>query len=57
MQEIQDFITGLQQYQSLDDNGVKPIRVSGTRWVCHKINAMKHVLSKFGAYTNHLAGP
>lgn len=25
------------------------------RWVSHKVEAMKHVLSKFGAYTRHLA--
>ena len=27
----------------------------GTRWVCHKLSAMKRVLSKYGAYTAHLA--
>ena len=53
--EIQDIISDLQQCLSFDDNGVKPIRASGTRWVSHKINAMKRVLSKFGAYTGHIA--
>ena len=41
--EIQDIISDLQQCLSFDDNGVKPIRASGTRWVSHKIIAMKHV--------------
>ena len=27
---------------------------NGSRWVTHKLNAMRRVLSKFGAYTNHL---
>ena len=40
---------------SFDDAGVKPVRSSGPRWVTHKLNAMKRVLSKFGAYTSHLA--
>ena len=53
--EIQDIITDLKQCLSFDDNGIKPIRASGTRWVSHKINAMKRVLSKFGVYTNHIA--
>ena len=53
--EIQDIISDLQQCLSFDDNGVKPVRASGTRWVSHKINGKKRVLSKFGAYTNHLA--
>ena len=34
---------------------MKPVRSSGSRWVAHKLNAMKRVLSKFGAYTNHIA--
>ena len=38
-----------------DDAGVKPVRASGSRWVAHKLSAMKRVISKFGAYTNHLA--
>ena len=25
------------------------------RWISHKLNALKRVLSKYGAYTNHLA--
>lgn len=29
-------------------------KASGTRWVSHKINAMKCVLSKFGAYIAHI---
>ena len=30
------------------------MRANGSRWVTHKLNAMRRVLSKFGAYTNHL---
>ena len=33
---------------------MRPVRASGTRWVSHKVEAMKRVLSKFGAYTSHL---
>ena len=44
--EIQDIINDLKQCLTFDDNGIKPIRASGTRWVSHKINAMKRVLSK-----------
>ena len=43
----------LQQYISFDDNGVKPIRASGTRWVSYKMNTC--LLSKFDVYINHLA--
>ena len=53
--EIEDIITDLKVCFSFDDVGVKPVRASGSRWVAHKQNAMKRVLSKFGAYTAHLA--
>ncbi len=33
---------------------MKPVRASGSRWVSHKLNAMKRIISKYGAYTNHL---
>ena len=31
-----------------DDGGVKPVRASRSRWVTHKLNAMKRVISKYG---------
>ena len=37
-----------------DDAGIRPVWVSGLKWVTHKLNVMKRVLAKFGAYTNHL---
>ena len=38
-----------------DDAGTRPVRVSGFRWASHKLDAMRQVLSKYGACTNHLA--
>ena len=36
----------------LDDStackGKKPIRASGTRWIAHKLGAMKRILSQYG---------
>ena len=53
--ELEDIITDLKECFNFDDAGVKPVRASGSRWVGHKVNAMKRVLSKFGAYTSHIA--
>lgn len=53
--ELEDIIADLRGCLSFDDAGVRPLRASGTRWVTHKVEAMKRVLSKFGAYTSHLA--
>ena len=40
---------------SFDDNGLKPVCASGSRYVAHKLKAMRRVVSKFGAYSSHLA--
>ena len=41
---------------NVDEAGVKPIRDSGSRWVSHKLNAVRHILSiyRLRAYTSHL---
>ena len=52
--ELEEVVADLCQCVEFDDAGVRPLRASGSRWVSHKLNAMKRVLSKFGAYTNYL---
>ena len=37
-----------------EGGGVKPKRASGTRWISHKMEAMKICLDKWGLYINHL---
>ena len=53
--ELDDIIQDLHEFIQFDSFGVRPVRSSGSRWISHKLSAMKRVLSKFGAYTNHLA--
>ena len=53
--ELVDIISDLKEFLSFDDSGIKPIRANGTRWVTHKLCAMKRILSKYSAYTHHLA--
>jgi len=53
--ELSEIINDLKQFLEFDDNDVKPIRASGTRWVTQKLSAMKRILSKYGVYTHHLA--
>lgn len=52
---LEDIISDLRDCLCFDDNGKRPVRASGSRWIAHKWNAMKRILSKYGAYTNHLA--
>ena len=37
-----------------DATGVKPVRANGTRWVAHRVAAMKKILDKFDVYMVHL---
>lgn len=51
LQEIHDLVKESMEY---DDTGVKPVRANGTRWVAHRVAAMKKVLDKFDVYMVHL---
>ena len=53
--ELEDLITDLRECLSFDDDGVKPLCSSRSKWVSHKLNAMKRAISKFGAYMSHIA--
>ena len=53
--ELANIVSDLKEVYLFDDQGgTRPIRACGTRWVCHKVSAMKRVIAKFGAYTAHL---
>ena len=53
--ELEGIITDLKECFEFDDAGVRLVRASGSRWISHKLNAMKWVVSKYGAYTAHLS--
>ena len=52
--ELEDIVSDLENFFEFDDGGVRPVRASESRWISHKLNAMKRVLSKYGAYTKYL---
>lgn len=53
--ELSEIVADLKEFLSFDsDAGVRPLRSCGSRWVTHKLNALKHVLAKYGAFTHHL---
>ena len=53
--ELTNIISDLKDCFTFDDAGTRSVRASGSRWIAHKLNAMKRILSKYGAYTNHIA--
>ncbi len=48
---LDEAISDLKNCITFDDGGSRPIRASGSRWVSHKLNAMRRVLSKYGVPT------
>ena len=54
--ELETIVDDLKEAFHLNDEGagIRPVRACGTRWVSHKLSAMKRVINKFGAYTAHL---
>ena len=52
--ELEEVVLDLKECISIDEAGIKPVRVSGSIWVSHKLNAMRRILLKYGAYTGHL---
>ena len=53
--QLEEIIADLKECLSLTvDDGIRPVRACGSRWIGHKWGAMKRVISKYGAYTTHL---
>ena len=44
----------LQKTFEFEEAGTKPVRSCGTRWITHKLNAMRLLVDKFGLYMQHL---
>ncbi len=53
--QLEDIINDWKECLAFDDFGTRPVRASVFRWIAHKWNAMKRILSKYGAYISHLA--
>ena len=52
--ELTEIIFDLQDCLAFDGGGKKPVRASSARWIAHKLSALKHIISKYGTYANHL---
>lgn len=50
LKEIEEMLSGedLDVNQAGRTSGVKPVRASGTRWLAHKMSALRKILEKFG---------
>ena len=53
--ELNDIIGDLKEVFELPEGGNLPVRSQGSRWISHKRNALQRVISRYGAYLNHLS--
>ncbi len=53
--ELEEIVRDLRECLEFEGNVKKPLRASGSRWITHKLCAMRRVLARYGAYTHHLA--
>ena len=51
---LKEYYETLKEGIEFDEGGVKPLRSNGTRWITHKVNAMKMCIDKWGIYISHL---
>lgn len=54
LHQLEDLYKVLKESIEFDEGGLKPKKASGTRWITHKVNAMKVVLDKWGVFITHL---
>ena len=51
LRDLHEIFKGTMDYL---EGGCKSKKASGTRWIAHKLNAMKMILDKWGLYIVHL---
>ena len=45
--ELENLVSDLGEFIFFTDKGLRPVRASGSRWISHKLNAMRRILSKY----------
>ena len=53
MRELQDIDDAYTNIFEFEEGDVKPTRASGTRWISHKLEALKLLLDKYGIFIQH----
>lgn len=54
LRELKEIHELYKESMTFDEGGIKPPKASGTRWISHKLKAMKTCLDKWGIYIQHL---
>ena len=54
LSQLSDLHLELKDLYEFEQGGVKTLRSCGTRWIAHKMNAMRPLIEKFGLYMQHL---
>ena len=54
LSQLGELVEKLKDLYEFTSGGIKPKRSCGTRWIAHKISAMKVLIDKWGVYMQHL---
>jgi hypothetical protein len=54
LRQLKELHDAYKEGMGFDEGGFKPKKSNGTRWIAHKISAMKMCLDKWGVYIQHL---
>lgn len=54
MRGLEELYSSYKQCLEFVEGSLKPKRASGTRWILHKVRALKLLVDKFGIYMQHL---
>ena len=54
MSQLKSLLKDLESVYDFESKSIKPEKSSGTRWLDHKIRAMKKLIDKFGVYAKQI---
>ena len=54
LRELRQFHTVLKNIYKFENNQVKPVKATGTRWIAHVMRSMSALIDKFGLYLQHM---
>ena len=54
LSQLKSLLTDLESVYDFESKSIKPEKSSGTRWLDHKIRAMKKLIDKFGVYAKQI---
>ena len=52
--ELKDLYQLMKGQYEFHEDGVRPVKATGTQWIDHKLHAIERLVDKFGLYYQHI---